>query len=105
MPRRKRSDDIRQINLELNLNDPAQKAIWMYWLNLTASGEASEWARSVLSAALPSPRAEADTGLVHQVTKQAPSKVQSKLSFSDLMSIPNSLSADDTEYVPLEDAP
>lgn len=52
MPRKKRGE-LKRMPIDLDMDDPRQRALWEHWLALTAEGKASKWVRDTLIAALP----------------------------------------------------
>lgn len=56
---RKKRENVRRMPVDLDLDDPAQAALWEYWQKLSEKGEASQWVRDTLIASLPAkPRSD-----------------------------------------------
>lgn len=53
MPRKKRGTIQRLPPVDLHLNNPQQQAVWEHYQLLAVEGEASDWIRDALIAALP----------------------------------------------------
>lgn len=73
MPRKKRGE-LKRMPIDLDMDDPRQRALWEHWLALTAEGKASQWVRNTLIAALP-----AQPKRVEQVSHPAKSVNGSRL--------------------------
>ena len=95
MGHKKRSGEVRQMVVEWDLGDPDQRAVWDYWVGLTASGEASRWVRRVLTAGLPGHQAKTVI-----LTPLASTTRRVARTIGEPPAPP-----DDTEYVPVEDNP
>lgn len=50
---RKKRGEVKRLPIELDMNDPAQRRVWEYWVELSEQGGASRWARVALIAATP----------------------------------------------------
>jgi hypothetical protein len=50
---RKKRGEVRRMPIDLDLDDPAQAALWERWQELSERGEASQWVRDTLIGSLP----------------------------------------------------